>query len=91
MLGNCEYIVVYWTVDNENSTFHKKLTKKVKRFSSSAIQKKGYGYGEYACAKFLEENPKYIDNYKLNMDKTHWSDDGEFDWLCIDVANPQYL
>lgn len=81
-LSSCCYTVVYYVVD-ESSTFNTKVTKKVRRFSSSVIANKGYGYGEYACAKFLAENPQYVDGLRLNIDKTHWSDDGEFDWLYV--------
>jgi len=72
-LGNCPYVVVY----------HIGGQMVIKRFSTSAVSKKGYGYGEYACAKFLAENSQYVDNIKLNINKTHWKDDGEFDWLYI--------
>lgn len=73
MMGGCPYVVVYYVGTK----------KTVKRFSASAIANKGYGYGEEACAKFLAENSKYIDGLKLNINKTNWSDDGEFDWLYV--------
>lgn len=73
MMSNCPYVVVYY----------KGSQKVVKRFSASAIAKKGYGYGEESCAKFLADNSQYIDGIKLNINKTFWSDDDEFTWLYV--------
>lgn len=80
-LGNCCYVVVYYTESRDNWGHH--ITKKVKRFSSKAIANKGYGYGEYACAEFLRDNPELIDGIKLDTSRTHWVDGREFDWLSV--------
>jgi hypothetical protein len=90
MMGNCSYVVVYYVVDNTSSTFSTKVTKKVRRFSASAIANKGYGYGEMACAKFLAENSKYIDGIALDINKTSWSYD-EQDWLNVSELKPQTI